>query len=218
MPKTPIVVPRSFKAIAGRSLVWNFDAGIGYAPPIPTEMRTGHTEDADAANVQAIDEGHFAALRREFVERAIPDIDWSATVDVTFGERSFGALTGCKMFDLNHQSARELAARGAYHDLTARRIDHACFWDTLDRFIEPGELLRHVVRNVFISLPLHLSVESIIESAYFEHGRRLYYWTHAGFAHYIEALGFESIGGAYMVSNLRPKGIVGVALRRVRSI
>lgn len=209
------MLPQSFVAVPGGQIVWNVEHGLGYAPPVPSRMSDNRIQNPDDAREVAHEEEIFARMRREFVDRTVPGLDWENVVDVNFGDRAFAASTGCKVFELRHGAADILRARGRYHDLTGRFVDYACFWDCLDRFIEPSELLRHVRKVAFVSLPLHHSIDALPQSAYYELGRRYYYWTHAGFAHYVEQLGFESLGGAYVVANLRPKGIVGVALRRV---
>jgi len=90
-------------------------------------------------------------------------------------------------------------------------------WDTLEHMTEPSKFLDLVPKgtHVFISMPMFESLKSIRDNKHFKPNEHYYYYTPAGFRHFVMDAGFEVLEQNNQETMAGRSGIETFALLKV---
>jgi hypothetical protein len=93
-------------------------------------------------------------------------------------------------FDINPWTISDLIDKGLFLDPFEHQVEAACFWDVLEHFPDPSEVLERVKTWVFLSIPLFANMDHAKKSKHFKPGEHLWYFTHDGIVDFMSENGF----------------------------
>lgn len=180
---------RQTSAVLGHSLVWLPEHGIGYFP-VPAE---NHPYNADYfakydGYAQTELGRRITAFRVDLVRRHIGD---GTLIDVGIGNGSFIEARGGKTtwgIDVNPVAVEWLNQRHRRWAVDA--IPSASFWDALEHFRSPEEILSRVRSHVFLSIPIFRDADHVRGSRHYRRNEHYWYFTRDGLVRWIAGCGF----------------------------
>lgn len=134
-------------------------------------------------------------------------------VDVGIGGGAFVSAMDCYGYDINPRACRWLHDQRRYVDPYTVIPDCLTFWDSLEHMPDPGGLLSRVAHWgwVFLSIPIFLGPEHVLESKHYKPGEHIWYFTKEGLLYFMEQSGFTCKAMDYRESLLGREDIMSFA-------
>lgn len=197
-----------------RGMLWHEYAGIGYLRLQETPYDDDYFEKyVGYANT---DFGiKLNAARLAMVERLFPK---GSLVDIGIGSGQFMETIGCFGFDINPVAVDLINETSFFLDPHIETVDCATFWDSLEHIVEIAQILAHVRKFAFVSIPIFEDINHVVSSKHFRPDEHCWYFTDAGFKKFMEAHGFAVVEQNTMETDLGREGIGTYACKRVNSI
>ena len=121
-------------------------------------------------------------------------------LDIGIGSGEFIKNSKIKVYgyDINPYGIEWLNAKSLFLDPYKQKINHIeglTFWDSLEHFYEPSELLNKLKKGqyIFISLPIFDNIMQIKKSKHYRPDEHLSYFTCEGFILFLEKLNFDVV-------------------------
>lgn len=123
-------------------------------------------------------------------------------VDVGIGSGQFMAAAGSYGFDVNPVAVEMLNDKGLMLDPHFEDVDCATFWDSLEHIEEIAEILAHVKKFAFVSIPIFRDLQHVLGSKHYRPDEHCWYFTEDGFNKFMCAHGFDVIERNTMETDL----------------
>lgn len=193
-------------------LVWFTDRGIGFYPVADPARPYDDAYFAKYISYAATELGiKLDAARIEFVAAF-----WDGPVlDVGIGCGSFVATREDTVgFDISGRAVEWLRDTGRFADPYSCEPEAVTFWDSFEHIECPEAILCHVLRWVFLSLPIYSGPETVRASRHFRPDEHFWYHTSWGLVRLMSENGFELRGMNWMESQLGRDNIASFAFER----
>lgn len=119
-------------------------------------------------------------------------------LDIGIGSGEFIKSSKLKTygFDINPYGVKWLKFNKIYinpYELVPENICGWTFWDSLEHFQNPQEILKLVKigHYIFISIPIFANILDVKKSKHFRRDEHFYYFSHLGLVNYISKSGFR---------------------------
>lgn len=174
---------------AGR-LQWLPELGLGYldelpAPTLYDEAYFNHYLALDKTDVAA----ELTAERMLLVMRHHE----GELVDVGIGGGRFVREAQCYGWDVNPYAIKLLHDAGRLRDPRSMTVEAVSMWDSIEHMVNPGEILANVSQWAFISTPIYLDADAVLQSRHFKPGEHLWYFTTPGLCEFMRSHGFALV-------------------------
>ena len=153
--------------------------------------------------------------RLALVSKWCPD---GSLVDIGIGSGQFMNAIGSYGFDINPAAIKILNHTGLMLDPHFEDINCATFWDSLEHIAEISEILAHVKKFAFVSIPIFRDLEHILGSKHFRPDEHTWYFTDQGFHKFMCAHGFDVVEQNTMETDLGREDIGTYVCKRVNLI
>jgi len=172
-------------------LIWFPEKGYGYVHPVREIVYgEGYFDEYEA---RAQNDMSYALMdaRSSLVAKYTNEI----VVDIGTGSCAFidvhtGHGRPAAGYDINPGTVHRLIERDQFWNPYERKVVSACFWDTLEHFEDPKEILDCVEGLAFISIPIVEGPFHCLTSKHFKPGEHLWYFTDKGLIKYMGECGF----------------------------
>lgn len=204
-----------------KGIIWNEDENIGRYP-VPM-FRGSHPYDKDYFSKYSFyaqtDLGiKLDTARMLFVDRHLNP--GATVVDVGVGCGNFinvrnRAQSNTFGYDINPAAVKWLAENGLWWDPWQFDMLAATFWDSLEHFSNPADILRRVAEWAFISIPIFKDPKHADQSKHFRPDEHFWYFTHEGLIDYMVEHGFQLVESNRMEIALGREDIHTFAFKRL---
>lgn len=196
-------------------LQWLPELGVGYLPPGEPFQYGDHYFDHYAALADSAVAVALNTVRVRMLRRYVRHND--VIVDVGIGAGTFLEAAGPDVhgFDVNPRGVAWLRQRDRFLDPYKRKVDIACFWDSLEHIDNPSALLDNVKRVVLVSLPIFRDATHARTSKHYKPGEHIWYFTDAGIHWFMERHRFQRLERHYQESDCGREDIMSYAFARV---
>ncbi len=169
-------------------LVWLPDQGYGYFPAF--DCKTNYFEEyAALEGTEVCDQLNIA--RVTLVGKHIGD---SPLLDFGIGAGTFINARGTDItfgYDRDGAGVWWLMDQNIYLDpYSMDSIEHISFWDALEHLEHPEVVLKKVKRHVFVSLPIFVDIDHVLQSKHYKPNEHFWYFTEWGFIKWMRLQGF----------------------------
>lgn len=173
----------------GNPLLWNSDIGVGYLKSNGYAYSEDYWETYQKYGAGTIGE-KLTNFRAEFVGKHFSD--FSKVCDVGIGSGQFVKHVGSKGYDINPFARDWLEKNGSYADPYLQKFDALIFWDVLEHFDDPSQILETTDR-VFLSAPIHANLDACYASKHLKPNEHIWHFTNDGMIFFMKHHGFELI-------------------------
>lgn len=199
---------------AGPGLAWRPEMGIGFLPlqdtPYDEDYFEKYVRYANTEMGLALNDARLALVSKWCSEGSL--------VDVGIGSGQFVSVAGSYGFDINPMAIELLNANNIMLDPHFEDIDCATFWDSLEHIAEISEILFHVKKFAFVSIPIFRGLDHVLSSKHFRRDEHCWYFTASGFKKFMEAHGFDVVEQNLMETDLGREDIGTFVCKRASSI
>lgn len=181
-------MPSLFDSLKTGRLAWLPELGFGFyevEPGQPYDSAYFEKYRAMAATPMG---AAITSARLDLVRRW-----WTGpVVDIGIGCGTFVEAHGdARGYDVNPTALDWLHSTGRFCDPYRDAVDAITCWDSLEHIRDPGPLLAHARRWVFVSIPIFRSAEHAIASKHFRRDEHYLYFTEPGFERFMASQGFR---------------------------
>lgn len=172
-------------------LLWREDLGFGYLKSDGFVYDDDYWENyrrlsADPTGIGA----QLTSYRKSFVSKHLSDL--SCHCDVGIGSGEFVEAARCWGYDVNPAAIKWLNDERRYGDPYQERFESLSFWDVLEHIDDPQPILE-ATDHVFVSLPIHQSLESCLTSKHLKPNEHIWQFTDRGFCNFMKLFGFSLV-------------------------
>lgn len=198
-------------------LIWFHDRGFGYVHP---SERMVYGDDYDGEYMHRSMNNISDALmtaRAEFVNNhtngTLVDIGAASGAFVKTRNRTGNTTYG---YDIMPSAVYRLVGRQEFWNPYERTVAAATFWDSLEHFEDPSEILKKVEEWAFISIPIFKDCEHARTSKHYKPGEHIWLFTEQGLIRYMKDEGFELIEKSRFEEEIGREDIGSYAFRRIQ--
>lgn len=190
-------------------LVWFARLGIGYFPVKDTPY------DESYFNKYA---GYENTEIGQKINKARVDLykqyGTGTVLDVGVGSGAFiKEIEGAKGFDINPAAVQWLKEFGRYSEISD--FDCMTFWDSLEHIHNPGPVLKHAKKLVFVSCPIYKDKYHVLHSKHFRPDEHFWYWTKEGLQEFMMNFEFSLVESSNVESYLGREDIGTFVFKRL---
>lgn len=190
-------------------LLWSEELGMGFHPREPMSYEGDywqHYREMDETDMgAALTRARVDLVRRHYA---------GAVLDVGIGGGRFVTEADAYGFDINPDAVAWLKKIGRFRKPVF--WEAMCCWDSLEHMPDPRELLSHIAKWLFVSMPIYKDVQHCLASKHYKPGEHLWYWTEKGFIDWCAREGFELVEKNHIETAIGREGITSFAFRRVQ--
>lgn len=170
-----------------KQLAWLPELGIGYYPVKESPYDESYFKKY--VKMDGTKQGQELTKKRIAL---CGDINPKKTLDIGIGGGKFVKDFGCFGFDIN-EAARYWLNKVKKFGIPAKRWENMTFWDSLEHIHNPGPLLVHCKKNVFVSMPIYKDCGHILRSKHYRKDEHCWYFTDSGLKLFMRHFGFECV-------------------------
>lgn len=173
-------------------LEWDYSRGVGFLPANPE----GVYDEAYLRRYVDYSKTLLGLALAEFRVRFVDTFHRGELLDFGCGAGAFLVARGADRtngFEVLPGMREKLEALEVWQDPFAQDVDALAAWDVLEHLERPRELLAHVRRWVFLSIPIFRGMQHAITSRHFRPTEHFWYFTERGLVGFMASEGFALI-------------------------
>lgn len=125
--------------------------------------------------------------------KLISKYNYENIIDIGIGNGQFCESANCKGFDINHSAVDWLIDQNRLKNPYSQKNKSLSFWDSLEHFKDPTQILNTITKFAFISIPIVKDWETIETWKHWRPDEHLWYFSEQGLCNYMEQKNFRHI-------------------------
>lgn len=195
-------------------IIWDESESLGYYPvdikqqPYDADYFEKYVGYAQTELGRRITEARMALVEKYVGQAVVVDVGVGAGQFVASRDNTFG-------YDVNPHGVRWLLDAHRWWDPWFVPMPNATFWDSLEHFKDPREILSRCESHAFISIPIFSGPDHAERSKHFRKDEHFWYFTHDSLVKLMSKAGFILVDESTTETDLGREDIGTFAFLRV---